>query len=76
MAREIKFVNLHEILPDAKIDYDHYYDSEVQLSKQLAEAGYENTGLWRDGERDSWGPLSRYIITTGQDGVNYKVVYG
>lgn len=54
-----QYVNLEDVLPDFKVDYEHYLRSEIEILVLLEEKGFKVLGIWRDGEKDSFGPLSR-----------------
>lgn len=65
------------ICPDFSFDPSKYQDEEIQLAlPALESAGYITQGKWFDGERDSFGPLTRCIHATDPDGHEVVVVYG
>lgn len=71
------YVYVDDIAPDLDIDFEHYTKSERDvITPALLDAGYYPTGDWYDGERDSWGPLSRCIDAETKDGKTVTVVYG
>lgn len=55
----------------------HYTDWENEIATPALEAAgcYKDNNYWVDGERDSFGPLSRNI-TVCHDGKWYEVFYG
>lgn len=71
------YVYVDDIAPGLDIDFERYRDSERDLiTPALLDAGFYPIGEWRDGERDSWGPLSRCIDADTKDGKRVTVVYG
>ena len=74
MARE-----LHELGIDmSQFSYNPrtYLEQEQTIIKpQLEALGYTNI-TFGDGERDSFGPLTRIVYTTGPDGYLQKFIYG
>lgn len=63
--------------PDLSYDLGRYRAEERDLiNPALTAAGYRVEGEWCDGERDSFGPLTRYVHATAPDGARVVVVYG
>lgn len=63
---------LDKILPGVKVDFESYGRCEREvIAPELRAAGFRNLGPWYDGERDSFGPLTRCIDTD-----RGTVVYG
>ena len=50
-----------------------HWENETATPK-LKEKGYQVRG-WFDGERDSFGPLSRYCVAI-KDGQQFRFIYG
>ncbi|MET0786543.1 MAG: hypothetical protein ABWY25_07555 [Paenisporosarcina sp.] len=66
------------VIDFARFDYDKntYKDQErTILQPQLETLGYTNI-TWSDGERDSFGPLSRLCKAKGPDKVWVTFIYG
>lgn len=71
------YIDLYDILPDIKVGYSRYWESEKEvISPALKSAGYQLDGPWYTGEGDSFGPLSRCIRVTTPDDKRVIVVYG
>lgn len=57
-------------------DYDKYFDHEQTIIKPEMEAkGYTNI-RFRMGEQDSFGPLSRIVSATDENGNPQTFMYG
>lgn len=69
------YQDLHDVCPGLVVDYENYRTCEREvISPALEKEGY-TLGNWYDGERDSFGPLSRCIrATRGNEAI--IVVYG
>jgi hypothetical protein len=74
-----EYADLYDLLPDANPSYN-WRDGSMrsvereQLTPALEALGYEVSD-WFDGERDSFGPLSRAARIT-KDGITKIVSYG
>lgn len=63
--------------PDFTFELGKYRTEERELgSPALEKAGYILQGDWFDGERDSFGPLTRCIHAVDPEGNAVVVVYG
>ena len=70
--RETQYLYLEDILPDIKVDYADYVKCENEIiSPALESAGYNICSNWFTGDGDSFGPLTRCIITN-----KGTIVYG
>lgn len=71
------YVDVFDIVPeDTPFHFETYLlDEIVHLNPALREAGYK-VNLWQDGERDSFGPLTRIAKATGPDGRQVTLIYG
>ena len=72
------YPDLAAVISFAGFGYDTatYRRQEVEvLQPQLEVLGYTNIE-WLDGERDSFGPLSRLCRTTSPDGIWVTFIYG
>jgi hypothetical protein len=78
------YLDLYEALkarkvasPDLSYDLDKYRSEERDLiNPALEKAGYRPESKWFDGERDSFGPLTRCVHAIDPDGTAVVVVYG
>lgn len=71
------YVNLEDAVPGIEIDFDAYRACERDhLTPALEQAGFEVHGSWHDGERDSFGPLSRCVRALNKDGDAVIITYG
>ena len=71
-----KYEDLYEILPDIDIDFDNYWKCEQEvITPALMQKGFSEIE-WYMGERDSFGPLSRYTKCYDKDGNERRFVYG
>lgn len=76
---EIVWVDTYEIpqLANVEIDYiGNYREGEAVMTKRLRAMGWEVICPWRDGERDSFGPLSRWSEWITPDCEVIRVIYG
>lgn len=70
-------VDLFNILPEIDVDFENYVKSEQEvIEPALRKKGYKLITPFQTGERDSFGPLSRYIIVTTPQGNRAQIVYG
>jgi hypothetical protein len=64
MTQNDVYLDLYQILPEVDVNFEHYVRHEQEvISPALINAGYKLQSNWFDGERDSYGPLSRAIRT-------------
>lgn len=74
----MRYVDFNDILPNVHpvcTNAGYAADERDVLTPALIEAGCTTLSGWYDGERDSFGPLSR-CITVEKDGEEIAVVYG
>jgi hypothetical protein len=72
----MKYVDLYDILPNLKINFQKYWESEESIiTPALKSAGY-TLNSWYTGEGDSFGPLSRCIRAVDPNGDNIIIIYG
>lgn len=65
---------LGEVSMEGYCDREYRKWEEQVAEPRLVELGYE-VRMWTDGERDSFGPLSRIVITV-KDGQVKRLIYG
>ena len=53
-----------------------YYDWEDEIATPALKKLDYTVGIWKNAERDSFGPLSREITVTTKTGQRLKVWYG
>ena len=74
----IEYFDLYQTFPGILegFSYEDYYKGEqIIIKPALEKLGYTNV-RFGDGERDSFGPLSRVVIVTAPDGKLTHYVYG
>jgi len=69
-------LELDEVISFEGFVFSKWYEGEPQILQPRLEAlGYTNV-KWFMGERDSFGPLTRYCEATTPDGDRVKLWYG
>lgn len=84
LPKNTRYIDLWEALearevdkPSITFDIYKYRKEEIDLiNPALRKAGYILDGEWFDGERDSFGPLTRCIRVTDPYGESGVIVYG
>lgn len=71
------YQDLYDVISLEGFDYDEYWKGEEEIiTPRLQEKGYENISF-HDGERDSFGPLTRIVkATVGFSGPEVEFIYG
>jgi len=72
-----RFVEVFDVIPeDTPFSFETYWHDEIEyLNPALKKAGYQ-VFKWRDGERDSFGPLTRIARAIDPEGKPTTLIYG
>lgn len=74
------YIDLYDLGLDTPPSYDwrdgSMHKQEELIKGELIDKNYRSVGVWRDGERDSFGPLSRVLPVTTPEGAKKTLVYG
>lgn len=71
----VNFASLSEVIDMRDFSFDEYWSQENLLVKpRLEELGFNNVHFL-DGERDSFGPLTR-IVRCWKEGKKHQFIYG
>lgn len=78
-VRNVIGVAIYKILPDYE-EPDDLHDSYREFERDVLTPKLEAKGFeivrWQDGERDSFGPLSRYATAYAPSGIRCDIIYG
>ena len=76
ISMEVKYTLLNEVISMDGFDYSKYRADEISvLTPRLEALGYTHI-QWGDGERDSFGPLTRVCAAFNSDMIACNFFYG